>query len=130
MDTRQQAIDAVGALDADLDALQAVQKTFRDTYRILKSQLEQGNPVRQALAQMDIPVLREELAAEMVRIDQARQRVRTHLIALCLEEEVSISEVGRLWGFSRQLAQRYAKQVRRPGATDPTEAIGHLVAPA
>jgi hypothetical protein len=130
MDARQQAIDAVGALDADLDALQEVQKVFRDKYRILKRRLEEGDPVRQALAQMDIPVLREELAAEMVRIDQARQRVRTHLIALCLDEEVSISEVGRLWGFSRQLAQRYAKQIRPTGATDPTEATGHLVAPA
>jgi hypothetical protein len=129
MDPRQQAIDAVGALDADLDALQEVQTTFRLKYRTLKRQLEDGDPAHQALAQMDIPVLRDELAAEMVRIDQARQRVRTHLIALCLEEGVSISEVGRLWGFSRQLAQRYAKQVRPPAEPGLTEAIGHLVAP-
>jgi hypothetical protein len=100
---REQAIEAVGALDADLEALHQAQKHFQQAYR--------------ALAAMDLPGLRDELAREMVRIDQARQRLRTTLICLCLEEGVNINEVARLWGFSRQLAQRYAKQGTGPVAT-------------
>ncbi len=110
VDRREQAIEAVGALDADLDALHDAQKRFQRAYRGLKRKLEDGVPASRALAAMDLPGLRDELAHEMVRIEQARQRLRTNLICLCLEEGVSINEVARLWGFSRQLAQRYAKQ--------------------
>lgn len=114
---REQAIEAVGALDADLEALHQAQKHFQQAYRGLKRKLERGVPASRALAAMDLPGLRDELAREMVRIDQARQRLRTTLICLCLEEGVNINEVARLWGFSRQLAQRYAKQGTGPVAT-------------
>jgi predicted transcriptional regulator len=97
-------------LDADLDALYQAQKHFQRAYRGLKRRLERGMPASKALSSMDLPALRDELAREMVRIEAARQRLRTSLISLCLEEGMTASEVAQLWGFSRQLAQRYAKQ--------------------
>lgn len=118
---REQAIEAVGALEADLDALHQAQMRFRRAYRSLRRKLERGAPASRALKAMDLPGLRDDVAQEMARIEQARQRLRTNLVGLCLEEGLSSSEVAELWGFSRQLAQRYAKQAQTPTGTDDTD---------
>jgi hypothetical protein len=127
MDSREQAIEAVGALEADLEALHQAQKHFQRAYRSLKRKLERGVPASRALASMDLPGLRDELAQEMVRIDEARQRLRTSLIKLCLEEGLPIGEVARLWGFSRQLAQRYAKNGTTVATTSVPDDVSSLL---
>ena len=127
MDSREQAIEAIGELEADLHALHQAQKHFQRAYRTLKRKLERGVPASRALASMDLPGLRDELAREMVRIDEARQRLRTSLIKLCLEEGLPIGEVARLWGFSRQLAQRYAKQGTPLAVTGVSDDMGSLL---
>jgi hypothetical protein len=45
----------------------------------------------------------------------ARHQVRLGVIGLCLDSGMSIGDVGRLYGFSRQMASRYAKEVRCDG---------------
>ena len=43
-------------------------------------------------------------------VEQARHKARLMTFALGLEEGMSIGELGRMFGFSRQLASRYAKE--------------------
>jgi hypothetical protein len=124
VDSRERAIEAVAALDDDLEALYQFRKHFQRTYRTLRRKLERGVPARTALSSMDLPVLRDDIAREMARLDQARQRMRTALVRLCLEEGMTTSETAKLWGFSRQLAQRYAKQGATLVPADRSEDAG------
>jgi hypothetical protein len=49
----------------------------------------------------------------MNEVESARHKVRRMAFARGLEEGMSIGELGRIWGFSRQLAARYAKEARK-----------------
>ena len=45
-------------------------------------------------------------------VEEARRQVRLQIFELGLDEGLSIGELGRVFGFSRQLAARYAKEAR------------------
>ncbi len=46
------------------------------------------------------------------QFEHQRHRTRLALVRAGLEEGMTIGELGRAWGFSRQLAARYAKECR------------------
>jgi hypothetical protein len=45
-------------------------------------------------------------------LEQARHEMRLAMFALALDQGMSIGELGRIFGFSRQLAARCAKEAR------------------
>jgi transposase len=45
-------------------------------------------------------------------VEKARHEARLTVFAMGLEQGMSIGELGRMFGFSRQLAARYAKEAR------------------
>jgi hypothetical protein len=47
----------------------------------------------------------------MESFEQQQHRTRTAIVAVALAEGMSVSGIGRAWGFSRQLASRYAREV-------------------
>jgi hypothetical protein len=55
------------------------------------------------------------VARQLDELEAARHKVRTALFALGLSEGMTISELGRLYGFSRQLAARIAREARGTG---------------
>ena len=46
----------------------------------------------------------------MDALEQARLRYRRFLVAVAQDEGLSLGEIARRWGFSRQLVSRYAKE--------------------
>jgi hypothetical protein len=46
----------------------------------------------------------------LARVEEIRHRIRLLVFAQGMEEGMSIGELGRRYGFSRQLASRYAKE--------------------
>ena len=48
----------------------------------------------------------------MTKIEQCRHEARLKVFALALDQGMSIGALARAWGFSRQLAARYAKEAR------------------
>jgi hypothetical protein len=52
------------------------------------------------------------MTQEIEELEAARHSVRKAVFALGLNEGLSIGELGRLMGFSRQLASTYAKEAR------------------
>jgi hypothetical protein len=46
------------------------------------------------------------------RVERCRHEARRAVFAAALKEGRTIGELGRAWGFSRQLAARYAKEAR------------------
>ena len=57
-------------------------------------------------------VPRRESVDALNGLEQARHRLRLAAMAGCLAAGMSIGELARQWGFSRQLAARYASEVR------------------
>jgi hypothetical protein len=55
---------------------------------------------------------REDLHEALFQLDQARRVSRIASFRSALDHGVSINELARVWGFSRQMASRYAKEAR------------------
>ena len=53
-----------------------------------------------------------QVTTQLAELERIRHRVRTAVFALGLSEGMTIGELGRLYGFSRQLAARVAREVR------------------
>jgi hypothetical protein len=47
------------------------------------------------------------------QFERLRHRSRLSLVVAGLDEGMTIGQFGRAWGFSRQLAARYAKEAGR-----------------
>ena len=55
---------------------------------------------------------REDLQEALDVLEQRRRDSRVAAFRSALDHGVSISELARIWGFSRQMASRYAKEAR------------------
>ena len=55
---------------------------------------------------------RTELEDALTRLEECRREARISSIRSALAHGMSINDIARLWGFSRQMASRYAKAAR------------------
>ena len=76
------------------------------------SLLEGGVPLDQALADLHTAERRLRMTEVLSRFDECRHSLRISITAAGLEEGMSIGDIGRAFGVSRQLAARFAKEVR------------------
>jgi len=74
--------------------------------------LETGIPLDQALTELNTAQRRLKMTDMLSEFDECRHRVRVSITAAGLEEGMSIGDIGRAFGVSRQLAARFAKEVR------------------
>ena len=75
--------------------------------------LEDGEPAIAASRRTGFPSQRRRVTEVIEDFEAARHRLRLALFAVGKEEGVSISEVGRVLGISRQLASRLANEETR-----------------
>jgi hypothetical protein len=69
-------------------------------------------PVSDILQSVEASDARGALNSALEDLERVRHRSRLSIIAAEIEEGSSVTEVGRQWGFSRQMAQRYVKEAR------------------
>ena len=98
-----------------LDALAELRKTTRtaeaDVRRALK--LAQGGAdVGTALMASNPAQTRQAMNAALDAVELARHNMRLRIFRVGLEGGLTIGELGRAFGFSRQLASRLAKEAR------------------
>jgi hypothetical protein len=74
--------------------------------------VEQGRPVREVLAAIPTSAIRKTMTQQIEELEASRHNVRLAVFVLGLSEGLSIGELGRMMGFSRQLASTYAKEAR------------------
>jgi hypothetical protein len=79
----------------------------------VRRQLERGELLTTVIERNRIAKTRVSLTNSVADLERARNQVRMACFRLGLEEGATIGELGRLWGFSRQLASRVASQARR-----------------
>ncbi len=96
-----------------IDANRSARKVMRKNEIRLKRgmrNLERGIDVQTAIqmARPDSP--RRSTNDVLEAYEAARHNLRRTVIAELLATGMSIGEIGKKWGFSRQLASRYAKE--------------------
>jgi hypothetical protein len=79
----------------------------------VRRQLERGEPLTEVIERNRIASTRVRLTNTVADLERARNQMRMACFRLGLEEGATISELGRLWGFSRQLASRIATEARK-----------------
>jgi hypothetical protein len=100
-----QQLDTVRCLRVQLQACEAV-------YEKTLLRLESEETVSDILQSVEASESRSALNAALENLERVRHCSRLSMIAAEIEEGSSISDVGRDWGFSRQMAQRYVKEAR------------------
>jgi hypothetical protein len=112
-DPRESALRELGLLADSAQALRDVLRAKALTYRKMATMLERGQSVASTMAAVDTTAVRQELTEALDEFEHVRHRVRLALTVAGLEEGMTIGDLGRAFGFSRQLAARYAREARQ-----------------
>ena len=110
--TRDRAIrSTLQLLEALAELRDAIRTTETSIRRALKK-AEQGADASEALMVASPSNLRNSMNEALGAVEKARHHARLTIFAMGLEQGMSIGELARMFGFSRQLAARYAKEAR------------------
>jgi hypothetical protein len=74
--------------------------------------LDSGVPVVEALTALNTAERRKTMTDLLDEFEADRHRLRLSITAAGLGEGMTIGEIGRAFGVSRQLAARFAKEIR------------------
>jgi hypothetical protein len=103
----------IRAMERLIEADQEVRRHLVVAERVLKrgiTRLETGEEIASALAGTRAAERRQEVNDALESLAFARHDLRIAVLAAGLEEGMSLSEVARGFGISRQLVQRLAKE--------------------
>ena len=89
---------------------EAVLQRASITYARFRERVAGGQSIGEAFDDMAMPW--QSVATQLDVLERARHGVRTGVFALGLAEGMSVGELSLLYGFSRQLAARVAKEAR------------------
>jgi hypothetical protein len=98
-----------------LEALAELRQTTRSTETVVRRALKlarSGADLRTALQACTPVETRHSMNEALKAVEAARHTMRLRIFELGLDEGLSIGELGRIFGFSRQLASRYASEAR------------------
>jgi hypothetical protein len=85
--------------------------------------LENDTPLSEAMTEMNSAERRVRMTDLLTEFDECRHRLRISITAAGLEEGMTVTEIGQAFGVSRQLAARFAQEVRAQDAPgDPPTA--------
>jgi response regulator of citrate/malate metabolism len=101
-------------LQSAIEAMRQAREQLRATeaaYRRAISAIDQGKSIGDTLEIIAAASTRADLNGALSGLEHARHQARLAMVAGGIEEGLSMSELARKMGFSRQLAARYTKEV-------------------
>ncbi len=107
--------DPVVAAERLLAALAELRRcTLRteESIRGALNQTQEGKELAAVVSALGPADLRKAMNDSLKGVEEARHEMRRLVFATALDQGTSIGELGRMFGFSRQLAARYAKEAR------------------
>jgi len=107
--------DAIRATEQLIQANKEMRRSLQANEVVLrraKDLLEQGGGIRDTFQRVVPTDPRLAITAALQKLVKARHQLRLAVFAAGLEEGMTIGELSRFWGFSRQLGARYAKEAR------------------
>ena len=117
--------DAIASIERTIEsseALRAHLEVGEETGREMIAKLETGIPVSTAVDAVGLTAsaLRTNLSQHLDDFEHRRHEMRILFIGAALDEGLSIGEIARKLGVSRQLLSRFAKEARGDEFTEET----------
>ena len=106
---RQSRDEPVQAVEQFAVSLQAAIETLTHDLAVvnaIREGLRSTKPVATVVADARLSIERSRLTDAIIELERARGQARNWLFLALHSEGVSIGEISRLWGISRQLASR------------------------
>jgi hypothetical protein len=110
--------DTVASVEVLLEALADLRRATRATETVARRALKRaraGHDLASSLAAARPAANRLAMNDALKAVEAARHEIRLNVFAEGLRQGMTIGELGRSYGFSRQLAARYAKEARARG---------------
>ncbi len=88
---------------------------------VLIEGLEQGLPLEQLLDTINSERMRPRLTASLQDYERKRRAARLRIIALALEQDMTVEDIQKRWAITRSLAVRNIREARDldgPGGLD------------
>ena len=107
--------EGVRIIENFIEALAELRLTTRATESMARKALKlvkEGADVATALQACSPADTRAAMNDALNAVETARHIMRLRIFRRGLEEGLSIGELGRIFGFSRQLASRYAREAK------------------
>ncbi len=109
---QQALIDSYDELIQSTEILIQTLRATKASNRKTRSRLENGSSIRDVFSAIPAGDLRQSLAEALADLESVRHKVRQFTFSRGLAEGMTIAELARMWGISRQLAARYIKETR------------------
>jgi hypothetical protein len=106
---------AIHSVELVIEAMENLQVVLGRRVELLRRSIEFEEPAadyEQAVKDSHMTEERANLHEALNFLEQRRRESRLASFRSALDHGVSISELARIWGFSRQMASRYAKEAR------------------
>ena len=113
---RGDAVSDIDELLRSAAALRAELRVFETGLRRVRGYLDRGTSASDLHEALDIATARETLSEVATTFQAARHTSRLSVFRLQAAEGMSIAEIARAWGLSRQLVSRMMKD----GTAGPT----------
>jgi hypothetical protein len=107
--------EAMRSVERVIEAMQDLRRVLENREKALRQAITVREPALDyATAVKDAHVTEEQadLGEALFLLEQRRRESRIASFRSALDHGVSINELSRIWGFSRQMASRYAKEAR------------------
>jgi hypothetical protein len=106
---------AIHSVELVIEAMENLQVVLSRRVESLRRSIQFERPAvdyEEAVKDSHMTEEREDLQQALCVLEQRRRESRVTAFRSALDHGVSISELARIWGFSRQMASRYAKEAR------------------
>jgi hypothetical protein len=103
---RQQALADLGALIQIAEEARRDIRSYQSALEKTCRHLTRGGRARDMIGLFDVPAVRASFTDRLNSIERARSISRRSLWRLQVFEGMTIAEIARAWGFSRQLVSR------------------------
>jgi hypothetical protein len=117
-DLQSEVVRSVEELIRASSNAREVMRQSEQTLRRGLKKVELGDDLASAIGTSKPAESRQTVNDALTKLEQCRHQARIRIFALGLDQGLSIGELGRAWGISRQMASRYAKEARAIGRQD------------
>jgi hypothetical protein len=107
--------EAIRSVERVIEAMQDLRRVLENREKALRQAITVREPAldyARAVKEAHVSEDQADLGEALFLLEQRRRESRIASFRSALDHGVSINELSRIWGFSRQMASRYAKEAR------------------
>lgn len=119
VDERARALAGLREFREEAATLRSALHRYERALERVCRQVERDVPLHEVMGQIGVGELRADLVERLTRFEEARHRMRVACFRMSLTEGLSIVDIARLWGISRQLASRLINETDATPASEP-----------